>query len=42
MSRQVYEASKIDSLKPRKYIHLGFVDWNLIVNPGHQEAEDPS
>ena len=27
--RQGYEASKVDSLKPRKYIHLGLVDWKL-------------
>jgi len=24
--RQRYEATKVDSLKPRKYIHLGLVD----------------
>ena len=24
------EASKVDSLKPRKYIHLGLVDWKLL------------
>jgi len=27
--RHGYEASKVDSLKPRKYIHLGLVDWKL-------------
>ena len=28
---QAYEAPKADSLTPRKYIHLGLVDWKLPV-----------
>ena len=36
-----YEAPKVASLKPRKYIHSGLVDWKIIVNSGPQEAEDP-
>jgi len=37
---QGYE-DEVDSLKPRKYIHSGSVDWKLIVNSGPQEAVDP-
>ena len=38
--RQGYEASKADSLEPRKYIHLGIVDWKILVSSGLQEADD--
>ena len=29
MRRRDYQASKADSLKTRKYIHFGLVDWKL-------------
>jgi hypothetical protein len=32
-----YEASNVDSLKPRKYIHLGLVDWKFCVNKSIQK-----
>jgi len=31
LRRKGYEASQVDSLKPRKYIHVGLVDWKLPV-----------
>ena len=39
--RQGDEASTVDLVEPRKYIHLGLVDWKLLVNSGPQEADDP-
>ena len=34
MRRHGYEAPKVDLLKPRKYIHLGLVDWKLAEDGG--------
>jgi len=38
---QGYEASKVNLLKPRKYIHFGLVNWKLPVCSGLQERSDP-
>ena len=39
--RQGYEVPKVDLRKPRKYIHLGLVDWKLSQLRPSREAEDP-
>ena len=35
-------ASEVDSLMPVMYIHLGVVDWKLLVHSGLQEGHVPS